>query len=59
MNIKKFIVSLLLLLLLGCASSIAEQQSLVIDLTFMCEDGNQKACDRLPKEVKVLKGYLE
>lgn len=57
MSIKKFIISLLLLLLLGCTPSIAKQQSLVIDLTFMCEDGNQKACDRLPKEIKILKGY--
>ena len=59
---KKFIVSLLILLIFfACAHSgnITKQQSLIIDLTFQCEEGKQSSCDKLPQEIEKLNKMLE
>lgn len=56
---KKIVVSLLLLLLLGCKTSVIKQQSIVVNLSNECEQGDVISCDKLPKEVNKLKELIK
>lgn len=64
MKIPCKLYMIIIFILYGCGiishhRSLSSQQSYVIDLTFECENNNQKSCETLIKEIEILKSMIK